>query len=886
MSEAPTFLFTDIEGSTRRAHELGEAWFEVLEAHHALLRPVFAAHGGTEVSTAGDSFFVVFDDAASAVAATIAMQRALAAYDWSPHAAVRVRMGLHTGPARFRAHDNDYAGLTVHAASRVESAAAGAQVLITQATLDAAAASWPEGVDTIDLGHHRLKDLPAELHLYQLTADGLPREFPPVRGLDVTRNNIPLPPSSFVGRSDELARLHRLIDEDRFVTVVGSGGTGKTRLALRLASERLPRHADGVWLVELAPARDASGVVNALADALGLKEDGDRAVLDVIAQYVRDKSVLLVVDNCEHVLDAAATTLEVLLAAGLGVHVLATSREPIEIAGERVFPLAPLAADGEDGGEATELLVDRIGLVQPDFTLTAEASAAVVNIARRLDGLPLALELAAASALELTVEEIAAQIDARFELLTRGKRTAAERQKTLWGAIDWSYGLLSTEEQRLFRALGVFPAEFDYGVVHDVCGDGPTIDDALFALQRKSLVNESPTTRLRCLESIRAYAREQLVAHGELDDISERHARAFTRLAIDATDDWIDAIHEDVAQARRWAGDHDAALELLATVELQRFWMRKGRWREGRALSDETLSRTEGTFTDQRPRVASNAGQIALLQGDIDGARRRFTETADLCEALGGPEARSLVLGDLGGIAVREGDFDTATALYEESLTAARAAGKREHVATSLAHLAQIASQQGDLARAWNLGVEAIDEARSADLAAVEFGTGTLLGVIAMQRGQLDDARQVFTDALALAKKFELVQPMAYLLFCLASVALEANRPGDAIAHLREALPLGLEIGAEADVVESLEAAVRCAASLDHVADTAVLLATADAARARIGFARDPATAATCEALAARVGSASPLALEDAVQAALALLDELQSSSTDGSGHT
>jgi predicted ATPase/class 3 adenylate cyclase len=879
-----TFLFTDIEGSTRKASELGDAWFDVLEAHHAILRPVFGAHGGVEVSTAGDSFFVVFDDAASAIAATIAMQRAIAAYDWAPHPAVRVRMGLHTGPARFRAHDNDYAGLTVHAASRVESAAAGAQVLITQATLDAAAEAWPDGVDAIDLGHHRLKDLPAELRLYQLAADGLPREFPPVRGLDVARNNVPVPPSSFVGRTDDLTRLHRLLDDDRLVTVTGPGGTGKTRLALRLATERLARHGDGVWFVELAATVDASGVDNAVANALGVKEDPERSLLDAIVDFLQDKNLLLVVDNCEHVVDAAAATIDRVLAAGVGVRVLATSREPIEIEGERVFPLAPLEVNDTDGGEAVALLVDRVGLVQPDFALTSETRAAVIDIARRLDGLPLALELAAASAHSLSVGEIAEQIDARFELLTRGKRTAAERQKTLWGAIDWSYGLLAEDEQRVFRHLGVFPAEFDYGVVQDVCGEDASIDEPLFALQRKSLVAESPSARLRCLESIRAYAREQLVAHDELAAASERHARTFVRLAEDATDEWVDTIHEDLLQARRWAGEHDAPLELVATVELQKFWIRKGRLSEGRALSDETLARTAGTLTDDRPRVAGNAGQMALQQGDGQAARQRFTEAADLSEALNGPVARSLVLGDLGAVAQREGDFATATALYEESLAASRAQGKRDYIATSLAHLAEIASQQGDLTRAWNLGVEAIEEARAVELHDVEFAVNNLLGVIAMQRGELDDARQTFTDTLALARKFDRIQPQPYLLFCLASVALAAGEPAAAVEHLVVALPLGLEIGAEADVVESLEAVVRVAAALDR-SGSAALLATADAVRERIGFARDPSAAAIRTALGS-VGTAEPLALDAAVAAALVLLDDLQASSTDGSRQT
>lgn len=814
-SGALTFLFTDIEGSTRKAHELGENWFDVLQAHHDLLRPVFAAHGGVEVSTAGDSFFLVFEDAAKAVEASVAMQRAIAAHDWSPSPPVKVRMGMHTGLARFR--DNDYAGLTVHAASRVESAAAGAQVLVTQATLDAAEATLADGIGVLDLGFHRLKDLPSELRIYQLTADGLEREFPVVRGIDVVRNNVPIPPSSFVGRTTILTRLHQMLDEDRLVTIVGPGGTGKTRVSLRLAAERLHRHSDGVWFVELDSAHDEIGVVNAIASVIGVREERDRSLLDTVVEFVRDTNVLFVIDNCEHVIDHVARVVEQILRVGDNVRVLATSREAIEIAGERTWPLAPLAVDDDDpvASEAVQLLVERVGRVVPDFELTADLVPAAATIARRLDGLPLALELAAASASMLQLDEIAQQLDDRFDLLTRGSRTALDRQKTLWGAIDWSYGLLDDEQRMVFRRLGVFPAEFDFGLAKEICGDGSIdVEESLHGLMRKSLVTEAASTRLRFLESIRAYARERLAEAGELEEFAERHARhilATTEVEDQDLQDveWIDTIHEDLAAAMRWGGEHDRDVQLSALVELQQFWMRRGRWSEGRKVSGEILDATTEVESNARRRALGNTGQLASNQGDLATARSYFEQAVDLAGELGGAEAAQLMLGDLGDLAASEGDYETAEDLYRRALESARSLNKTEYEALCLAHLAQIASFSGDLLRAWSDGNDALVAARKLEWVDLELSLTALIGSIARQRGELTDARRILTDQIAMARKHDNQQSLLYGLFGLAEIELDAGELATAAPLLRDAEELAQELGAEEDLVEIRAAAAR-----------------------------------------------------------------------------
>lgn len=596
-----TFLFTDIEGSTRLAHELDDDWPAVLDSHHRLLRAAIAEHGGIEISTAGDSFFAVFPAAHGAVSAAITMERAIAAHDWRPHPPIRVRIGMHTGEATI--HDRNYAGLTVHTASRVESAAAGGQVLLSAATLEAAS-PLPDGVDVLDLGPHRLKDLPAEVPLYQVVADGLARDFPPVRGVDLARNNVPVPPSSFVGRTDALTKLHRLLDDERLVTLVGPGGAGKTRLSLKLANERLHRHKDGVWFVELDPVTDHAGVASAVAHAIGVREEPGRPILDSVVDHLRLRDSLLVVDNCEHVIEAAAEIIESLARSGPQTRVVATSREPLNIGGERVWPVAPLSIEGHDPAdvEAVQLLADRIRLVRPDFEVLNGTSQTLLAIAQHLDGLPLALELAAASAAMLELDEIVEQLDDRFGLLTRGSRTARDRQKTLRGAIDWGYELLSPDQRAFFRRLGVFPGEFGAQTVAGVFGiDGEAAISAIDALAKKSLVAPTPSQRFRLLESIRAYARERMADVAEAESLTEQRARWFTTGALGRDEgrawerdlDGFDAVHEDLVAALLWANSNDALLALDVLVVMQKYWMRKGRLTEGRALSMQTLGRDD-----------------------------------------------------------------------------------------------------------------------------------------------------------------------------------------------------------------------------------------------------------------------------------------------------
>ncbi|MEY2472870.1 MAG: hypothetical protein QOK28_2199, partial [Actinomycetota bacterium] len=564
------------------------------------------------------------------------------------------------------------------------------------------------------------------------------------------------------------------------------------------------------------------------------------------------------------------------------VRVLATSREPLELDGERLLPLAPLGVD-DDGGEAVALLADRIALVHPDFALDEDTLPHAVVVARRLDGLPLALELAAASTSTLSLAEVAQQLDDRFELLTHGKRTAADRQKTLRGAIDWSYSLLDDDQQRLFRRLAVFPSEFDFGLARAVCGtEIPEVDETLATLIRKSLVSESPTTRLRYLESVRAFARELLTASDELDEVTERHARYFVD-GIDKEemqrDEWVETISDDLAAAMRWGADHDRHLQLRALVYLQPFWDRKGRWSEGRAVSDAVLAATTELVVRERWQALTKVGGLALHQGDRDAARGYFAQAVDVAERAGNADDAQFMLGNLGQVALFEGDFDTAEALLTGALDAAQRRGKDRDVVLCLSHLANVACQRGDLTTAWDLSLDGLDRARELEWFDVEFSLTNLAGEIARQRGDLAQARTTLGDALAMARKAGNAESAVYLLYCLAAVEVDDLQPSAALPFLREAIVLGHETAAEADLAESLELSARVAAE-DAPATSATLLATVDQLRTSIGFARDQAAAAAYDELRAAVGLGEPLPIDDAVTAALAVLDELQAANS------
>ena len=636
-----TFLFTDIEGSTRLWEEQRDAMSVALAAHDAILRAAIAGAGGSVVKTTGDGMLAAFDRAESALAAAVEGQRALARQSWPTAAPLAVRMAVHTGTAEIR--DGDFFGPTLNRAARLLAVGHGGQVLVSGATAGLAVDGLPSGGELIDLGERALRDLDRAEHIYQLAVPGLRRDFPPLRSVAHHESNLPEQFTSFVGREAQLADIARLLESARLVTLVGVGGTGKTRLALRAAADALEKQRDGVWLVELAPLSDPGLVVDEIGRALRTHGQPGQPPLEALVDYLRSTDLLLLLDNCEHLVETVLGVTHRLLASCSGLLVLATSREPLGIDGEAVYAVPSLAlpvalevegargpadADVERIGrsEAVSLFVERARATLPSFSLDPSNVGAVVEICRRLDGIPLALELAAARVNVLSPAEIAEGLSDRFRLLTGGRRTALPRQRTLQALVDWSWDLLDEADRRLLRRLAVFAGGWTLEAATRVTFEPTDVAtapvggaarlatlDGLGRLVDRSLiaVDRAGATRYRMLETIRQYAADRLAESGETEALRDRHLDEYRRLARDAEPGldgpdmpaWlarIDAEIDNVRLALEWALETRPVTALEMCVALTRYW-------RARVMGSEGLDRMVGSIEAVRRMPAAES---------------------------------------------------------------------------------------------------------------------------------------------------------------------------------------------------------------------------------------------------------------------------------------
>lgn len=526
-----TFLFTDIQGSTRLWQDKPQAMAVSHARHNSILREAIQANHGYILEIIGDSFSAAFHNALDGLRAALAAQRSLLSEPWGETGALRVRMGLHTGTAQISddAHETKYDGYTTLASTqRVMSVAYGGQILVTQTTQDLLQNDLPEAVSLRDIGEHRLKDLRAPLRLYQLVAPDLPHEFPALKSLDAFPNNLPVQLTSFIGRETEIAEIKALLNTARLVTLTGSGGTGKTRLALQVAAEVLHTFPQGIWLIELAPLSDALQIIPAMAHVFGLQEQPFVPFAALVTDYLRDKHVLLLLDNCEHLIQACARLADDLLHQCAGLVILASSREALGIAGETVYPTPSLASV-----DATHLFLERARAVNPHFELNRGNAPAVATICARLDGIPLAIELAAARTKSLSPEQIAARLNDRFRLLVGGSRTAIPRQQTLRALIDWSYDLLSDQEKRLLQFASVFIGGWTLDALEAIAADPNTLEHLEQLVTKSLVVTQERETEMRyfMLETIRQYAREKLFDAQEASTARDRHFTYFNDLS-------------------------------------------------------------------------------------------------------------------------------------------------------------------------------------------------------------------------------------------------------------------------------------------------------------------------------------------------------------------
>jgi predicted ATPase/class 3 adenylate cyclase len=735
-----TFVFTDIEGSSRLWEESPETMALALARHDTLLHDIFATHGGDVFKTMGDSLLVAFEDSGSALFAAIQAQRALLAEEWETARPLRVRAALHRGPAEQR--NTDYFGPTLNRTSRLLSAGHGGQTLLSRAAREDIA--LPDGISLYDLGERRLRDLARPERIFQLVAPGLPTEFPPLRSLEVLPNNLPPQLTTFVGRERELEQAKELVQRSRLVTLTGPGGTGKTRLALEVAAAMLESFDDGVWLVELATVLDEARVGGTIAAALGAREDAERAIEDSLIDFLRSKELLLVLDNCEHLVAECAKLSAQLLRGAPRLRILASSREPLAIPGETRLPVPSLSMpdffdrklDASSPAaviefEAVRLFVERATAVQPSFAVTGENAATIARICWRLDGIPLAIELAAARVKMLTVQQILDRVDDQLRLLTNGGRTALPRQQTLTALIDWSYDLLNEKERRLLRRLSVFGRGRTLRAIEAVCaGDGIEQWEILDLLQQlidKSLVStehhdDAASARYFLLESVWDYSGAKLAESGEAAAVSSRHLDYFLQMAERAEEkllgreqlEWIEKLateHGNLRLALDWAVQAPEGVErgLRLAGALERYWEVRTHLTEGRDCCAALLARPEAAArTSARAKALAGAGRLAFCQDDDDTARALLSEAMDLYRELGAEAEAMRVQAVLGFVEWSEGNPAAARAHFEVVEAYARRHGERRMLAMALNGLGSLLADDGDYVRARELKEESI----------------------------------------------------------------------------------------------------------------------------------------------------------------------------------
>jgi predicted ATPase/class 3 adenylate cyclase len=822
-----TFLFTDIEGSTKLWEEQPDTMRLALARHDALLRAAIETNGGVVFKTMGDAFCAAFPTAPQALEAAQMVQQSLrqVKVGIGSDLMLKVRMALHTGTAEQR--DGDYFGQPLNRVARLLAIGHGGQILLSQTTYDLSRDVLPTEASLKDLGQHRLKDLTHPEQIWQMLHPDLPADFPPLRSLDnpLLPNNLPRQITSFVGREKEIEDIKERIKTAPLLTLTGSGGCGKTRLSLQVAAEVLDSFPDGVWLVELAPLSDPALVPQTVAEVVSVRESPGESIIKTLVGALKEKRLLLVLDNCEHVLESSARLVDAILKACPKVKILVSSREALGIGGEGAYRVPSLSLpnlqqlqtpESLSHSEAVHLFIERAITMKADFAVTNQDALALASVCHRLDGVPLAIELAAARVRSLTVEELGRRLDDRFRLLTGGSRTALPRQQTLRATIDWSYDLLEENQKALLARLSVFVGGWTLEACERVCiGNGIEsweVLDLLTALVDKSLViaeEREGMTRYRLLEMIRQYAREKLASQTDSETYRRMHRDYFLVLAEEAEPKlhgneqahWLDVLeteHENVRQALTFCleepGQAQAGLTMAGA--LQHFWLSRGYLSEGRERTMALLTHPDAQQRTPARRSALNgAGLMARDQGDYDSARSLHEECLGISRELGDKRNIAGSLHNLGILARSQGDYEKARSLCEEALAINQETGNRRWQAANLVVLGGLAQSQGDYAAAQLFMEQSLSLQRELGDALGVAGALNNLGRVNYDQGNYRVARMRMEESLAIRRELKDKNGVANSLMSLGRMNCDQGDYAMSRAQFEESLAIQRDLG-------------------------------------------------------------------------------------------
>ncbi len=841
-----TFLFTDIEGSTQLWEKHPQAMKSALAEHDSILKEAIESNHGHIIKSTGDGVHAVFTKAMDAINTAIRAQRILQSLipldvlGSTTAAQLKVRMGLHTGEAELR--DGDYYGQTLNRAARIMSAGQGGQILISDVAAQVAREHLPAGVSLLELGEHHLKGLMHPERIFQLTAPELQKDFPPLHSVPTATNNLPTQLTSFIGRERERREAQGKLASTKLLTLIGPGGTGKTRLSIQIASEQLVNFKDGVWLVELAPISDPAFIASTIASVFEVREVQNIPLINLVIDYLRGRETLVVLDNCEHLVEASAQIANQFLHECPDIKIIASSREALGVDGETVFRVPSLKDD-----EATRLFIERATKAEPRFHVTDENASFVAQICSRLDGIPLAIELAAARVKLFSPKQIAERLDDRFKLLTGGSRTALPRQQTLRALIDWSYTSLNESEQRALRRLSVFSGGWTFEGAESVLGESEAME-SLASLVNKSLVNveeQESKSRYRFLETIRQYAMEKLLESGEAVAARDRHLDYVLRIAVQTeermfgseTQEWLDQMeveHDNLRTAFEWASSNHPALALKLAYAIGGFWTVRDHISEARSWCQLVLDKTKSLsdVNAERARVYSVLGWMSVTSGEHKSGRAAAEQAISLGKQTNDLSTVARGYGILALTSIFLGDYPTAqhAAMEGESLA-------REHkINSELAFILSVRAQMDYLSRK-DLAQAKANLEEAAKLAREEgFRWASSFLAIGMAHtaailGDLEVARAGFKESGEIARKMGNKRIVYSSQSELAHVLREHGDLDEPLDIYRDLLPKWKDLGHRAAVAHELECIAYILSRKEEPERAASLLGTAEEIR-------------------------------------------------------